>query len=181
MQFQRKLMNQPLENGRKLSFGPDFGLFWPKFGSQNFFCGFYLYYMLYIVVSYHCIQFQGKLMNKTGENGKKPSFWPDFDPFGPNWGGNSPPPPPPKNLPPSVTISHGQLSSCRISETTTDPILKKLSERQADRRTEGQTDGQTEESDFIGCCLANVERPKKYNLRKITVLVDKLSNQNLLS
>ena len=87
----------------------------------------------------------------------------------------------PKNLPPSVTISHGQLSSCRISETTTDPILKKLSERQADRRTEGQTDGQTEESDFIGCCLANVERPKKYNLRKITVLVDKLSNQNLLS
>ena len=92
-----------------------------------------------------------------------------------------PPPSPPKNLPPSVTISHGQLSSCRISETTTDPILKKLSERQADRRTEGQTDGQTEESDFIGCCLANVERPKKYNLRKITVLVDKLSNQNLLS
>ena len=92
-----------------------------------------------------------------------------------------PPPPPKKNLPPSVTISHGQLSSCRISETTTDPILKKLSERQADRRTEGQTDGQTEESDFIGCCLANVERPKKYNLRKITVLVDKLSNQNLLS
>ena len=88
MQFQRKLMNQPLENGRKLSFGPDFGLFWPKFGSQNFFCGFYLYYMLYIVVSYHCIQFQGKLMNKTGENGKKPSFWPDFDPFGPNSGCN---------------------------------------------------------------------------------------------
>ena len=27
-------------------------------------------------------------MNKTGENGKKPSFWPDFDPFGPNSGCN---------------------------------------------------------------------------------------------
>lgn len=54
--------------------------------------------------------------------------------------------------------------------------------------TEWQTDGQRdrqmdrrEESDFIGRCPTNVERPKKYNLRKITVLVDKLSNQNFFS
>ena len=32
--------------------------------------------MLYIVVSYHCMQFQGKLMKQTWENGKKPSFGP---------------------------------------------------------------------------------------------------------
>ena len=28
-------------------------------------------YMLYIVVSYHCMQFQGKVMNQTWKNGKK--------------------------------------------------------------------------------------------------------------
>ena len=38
--------------------------------------------MLDIVASYHCIQFQGKLINQ--ENGKKPSFRPDFGAFGPN-------------------------------------------------------------------------------------------------
>ena len=37
--------------------------------------------MLYIVASYHCMQFQGKLMNQTCENGKKPSFRPNFGPF----------------------------------------------------------------------------------------------------
>ena len=30
--------------------------------------------MLYIIVSYHYMQFQGKLMNQTSENGKKPSL-----------------------------------------------------------------------------------------------------------
>ena len=44
MQFQGKLMNQTWENGKKPSFGPDFGLFQSKFGSQKHFCGFYLYY-----------------------------------------------------------------------------------------------------------------------------------------
>ena len=29
-----------------------------------------------------------------------------------------------------------------------------------DRLTDGQTDGQTDESDFIGRCPTNVERPK---------------------
>ena len=41
--------------------------------------------MLNIVASYHCIQFQGKLINQTLENGKKPSFGPDFGPFAPIW------------------------------------------------------------------------------------------------
>ena len=41
--------------------------------------------MLDIVASYHCMQFRGKLINQTCENSKKPSFGPDFDPFGPNF------------------------------------------------------------------------------------------------
>ena len=36
------------------------------------------------VVSYHCMQFQGKLIKQTEENVKKPSFMPDFGPFGPH-------------------------------------------------------------------------------------------------
>ena len=37
MQFKGKPMNQTCENGKKSNFGPDFGLFWPKFGPQKFF------------------------------------------------------------------------------------------------------------------------------------------------
>ena len=40
--------------------------------------------MLDIVASYHCMQFQGKLMNQTCENGKKPILGTDFSPFGLN-------------------------------------------------------------------------------------------------
>ena len=63
---------------KKPNFGPDFGPLWPKFGPKNCFREFYLYYMLYIVTSYHYMQFRGKLMNQTWENGKKPSFGPNF-------------------------------------------------------------------------------------------------------
>ena len=34
-----------------------------------------------INASYHCMQLQGKLMNQSWENGQKPSFESDFDPF----------------------------------------------------------------------------------------------------
>ena len=44
--------------------------------------------MLDIVASYHCMQSQGKLKYQPWENGKKPSFETNFDPFRPN----SPPP-----------------------------------------------------------------------------------------
>ena len=59
--------------------------------AQNFFFHrSYLYYMLDIVDiarhSYHCMQFQRKLMNQTWENSKKPSFGSDFGPFCPNLG-----------------------------------------------------------------------------------------------
>ena len=43
--------------------------------------------MLDILASYHCMQFQEKLINLTWENGKKtPSFGPNFDPFSQNSG-----------------------------------------------------------------------------------------------
>ena len=42
--------------------------------------------MLDIVASFHCMQFQGKLINQTRENGEKPSFRTYFDPFGLNFG-----------------------------------------------------------------------------------------------
>ena len=85
--------------------------------------------MLDIVANYHCMQFQGKLMNQTSENVQKLSFGPDFDPFGTNSGcqiffvqksGSV-----------SQWISWSAIT-CTILEKTNDPILKKLSDRQTD-------------------------------------------------
>ena len=56
-----------------------------------------------------------------------------------------------------VTKYHGQLSSCTISEEAI-PVLRKFSNGRAD----GQTDRQTDESDLIGRCPTNVERPINY-------------------
>ena len=50
------------------------------------FSEFYLYLMLKIVASYHCMQFQGKLMIQTQENGKEPHFGPTLAPLGLNLG-----------------------------------------------------------------------------------------------
>ena len=58
----------------------------------------------------------------------------------------------------SVTRYHDHLSSRTISEKTNDPILRKL----IAGRMDGWTDTQTDESDFIGRCLTNVERPIGY-------------------
>ena len=91
------------------------------------------------------MRFQGKLQNQIWDNGKKlvlglilAHLVPPKNFF--------------KNLAPSVTRYHVQLSSCTTSEKTNDPVLRKLRDR--------QTEGQTEESDFIRLCLPNVERPK---------------------
>ena len=86
--------------------------------------------MLAIIASYHCMTFQGKLINQTCENAIKPSFWPEFGPFGPNSRRQYFS----KNLASSVPRYHGQLLSCTISEKTNNPILRKLS----DGRTDGQ-------------------------------------------
>ena len=78
-----------------------------------------------------------------------------------------------KNMASSVIRDHGQPSSCTIPEKTNDPILRKLSDGRTDRRTDertdertdgrmdGQMDLQTDESDFIGHCPTNIERPIK--------------------
>ena len=66
MQFKGKLTKQTLKTGKKKSnLGPDFGLFLPKFGPKIFFCEFYLYQVLEVVTSYHCMLFQRKLINQT--------------------------------------------------------------------------------------------------------------------
>ena len=78
---------------------------------------------------------------------------------------------------PLEIIDHGQLSLCTIPENTNDPIVRKLSDGRTNRRTDkrkdertdgrmdgrmdGQMDVQTDESDFIGRCPTNVERPIK--------------------
>ena len=86
MQFPRKLMNETWKNDKKSSFRSDFGLFGADLGPKRIFYGFHLCKMLDITASYHCMQFQGKLMNQTWENGKNPIFGPDFGPFGTNSG-----------------------------------------------------------------------------------------------
>ena len=77
------------------------------------------------------------ILRKTNEPNfrkwqKKTSFGPGFGPFGPNLGCLFFF----KNLAPSFTRCHGQLSSCTISEKTNDPILGKLSDGQKDRQTD---------------------------------------------
>ena len=85
MQFQGKLMNQTWENGNKPSFKTNFGPFGPNLGPKNIFHQFYLYYMLEIAASYHCMQFQGKSMNQTWENGQKSSVRLKFGPLQPKF------------------------------------------------------------------------------------------------
>ena len=95
--------------------------------------------MLGIVASYHFMQLQGKLIKLTEENGKKPIFGPILVHLAQNSGHQFffvf------KNLAPSVTRYHGQLSSCTISETANDPILKNLSDGRTDEQADRPTDG----------------------------------------
>ena len=91
--------------------------------------------MLDIVASYHCMQFQGKLITQTQENGEKTFFGPDVSTFGQiraiKFFFFK------KNLALLVTRHHGQLSSCTIPEKTNDPVLRKVSDGQTD--TDRQT------------------------------------------
>ena len=152
MQFKRKLMNQTCENGKKLSFKPNFGPFGPNFSPPKSFS-----WILPLQDVRHCCNLSlyhisGKVMNQIWENGKKLNLAPDFGSFGPNSSRQNfff------KNLTLSVTRYHGQLSSCTTSEKNNDPILRKLSEGQPD----AQMDKQTVKSDFIGRCPTNVKCP----------------------
>ena len=87
--------------------------------------------MLDIVAGYHRIQFQGKRMIQTQENGNKNlilgliyALWAQI------WIANIFF----KCLASAVIRYHGQRSSCTISEKTNDPILTKFSEEQTDGR-----------------------------------------------
>ena len=60
----RKSNESNLKKWQKTSFEHNFGTFGPNLGPQNFFHGLYFYYILGTIASYHCIQFQGKLMNQ---------------------------------------------------------------------------------------------------------------------
>ena len=66
MQFKRRQINQTWENAKKPNLGPNVG----SFGLQDFFHEFYLYEMLDIVASFHCMRSQGKPMTQAQENGK---------------------------------------------------------------------------------------------------------------
>ena len=72
-------MNQTWENDKNQILG----LTLAKICSPNFFCGFYFYYMLYIVAKYHCMEFKGNLLNQIWGNDKKASFGPDLGPLVP--------------------------------------------------------------------------------------------------
>ena len=71
---------------KNLVLGPILATLAQIWALKTFFCGSYFYYVLEIVARYHCMLFQGKLINKTWENGKKPSFGSDFGPLGSNLG-----------------------------------------------------------------------------------------------
>ena len=82
------------------------------------------------------MQFQGKNMIQTHENGEKPHFGPDLGHLDPNSGCQIfff------KNLALSVTRYHGQSSSCKISEQTDDPILRKFRDGRTDKQMDRQT------------------------------------------
>ena len=63
------------------------------------------------------MQFQEKLVNQTGEISKKPSFRPDFGPFGPNLGPNFF-----SLVLPLIDVRHcNKLSLYAISKKTNEP------------------------------------------------------------
>ena len=63
MQFKAETMNQTQQNSKKHSFGPNFGRFHLNLGQENLFVTFTSTSSLNIVLTYHHMQFKGKLMN----------------------------------------------------------------------------------------------------------------------
>ena len=66
--MKRKTNKQTWKNGKKSSFGPDFGLFGPNSTYQFFFSRIWLFQSLDIIVSYHHVQYQKNLMIQSREN-----------------------------------------------------------------------------------------------------------------
>ena len=82
-------MNQTWVNGKKPSFGPNFGHFSPNLGPKIFFVKFYLYNSLDIVASYHYVNSRktNKLYLRKWQ--KSLENKPDFGLLGPNLGHQS--------------------------------------------------------------------------------------------
>ena len=68
MQFQGKRIIQTQKNDKKLHFGPDLGPLDPNSGNQIFFTNIWVRQSLDIMVSYHHVQYQRKLMIQFSEN-----------------------------------------------------------------------------------------------------------------
>ena len=82
------------------------------------------------------MQFQGKLIIQTQENGNKPHFGPNLSPLVPNLGHQIFLF---QNLALSVTRYQCDLSICTISDKTNNQILRKFSEEQMDKQMDHQT------------------------------------------
>ena len=115
------LMNLTWENNEKPNFASFLAQIWSL---KNFFVTF-TSTRHYDKVTLHAI-FRKIYDAKTQENGGKPYFGSNLGPLDQDLGRQFFF----KNLAPSITGSHGHLSSSTISEKTNDPILRKL-----DRRT----------------------------------------------
>ena len=68
MRFQGKTMKQTGKNDKKPSFGSNFGQLGPNLGGQNFLYKIWPQQSLDIMVSYHHVQYQKKLMLQSWEN-----------------------------------------------------------------------------------------------------------------
>ena len=106
--------------------------------------------MLDIVTSYYRMQFQGKPMIQTQENGKKPHFGPDLVPFNPSSGRQF--------FSQKIWLRHSVDIMVRYQHVQYQKKL--MIQSRENLVTDGRTGRQTEESDFIGRCRTNVERPK---------------------
>ena len=92
-------------------------------------------------------------MNQTWENGKKPSFGPNFCSFDTNSGRQ-------------IFFSKFWLrqtldiiASYHLAQYQKKLMIQSWENLVTDRRTDGRTDWQTDECDFTGRCPTNIERP----------------------
>ena len=76
--IQRKTNVPNLKKCKKLILALNLVCFDSNLVPKNIFCGFQLFQTLIIVASYYCTHFQGKIMNHTREDGRTPSFGPNF-------------------------------------------------------------------------------------------------------
>ena len=155
-------MNQTWENGKKPSFGNDFGTFGPNLSLQIFFSWILPLQDMTNCFSLLLYAFSRKLMSQTWKNGKNLVLGPisahlaqirttKFSFFKKIWLRQS--------LDIMVSYHHVQYQKKLMIE----PWENLVTDRQTDRPTDRRTDGQTDDSDFIGRCPTNAKRPHVIN------------------